>query len=358
MAFAELIRFRKLDKELTDTEFYHSFCKSMGRELIASLLYEYFESNPEATKRATKAQTIIMNKREIIPDQEASYDCIDELPSELISECASWLDYQDYFHFGQCNRTIYYSCYSPPKLHELDLIHVLLVHWNHNPCSNFRGLYPFKNVKELAMEISEFNGLQLSERTTWANNKSLRSLLLSNSQGDDCHEQEFAKNLHLINSDNVRNLTLDSISSNDTQLKILSKFYQIERLDLEECELDISDPERREQSKMSHTNLKQIDGDSYLDASDLISIFCHQLEYLKFYELRKGVLHNCTFPKLYTLRCIWNHFSFESFKDAKTLKKVSVWIDDINTINMICKIVYCDITHLESDIMYLSYDIL
>ena len=171
MTSTELIRFRKLDSELTDDEFFHKFCKTIGRETIVSALYNQFKKNLNETKRATTIQSNIMLKREKKPQQQTSYDCIDQLPSELISECGSWLHFEEYFKFGRCNRNIYYSLYSHPKIHRLalgDIIHKL-------PQS--ANLCAFRNIKELTMNIKSFNELSSLNKATWQNNDSLREAM-------------------------------------------------------------------------------------------------------------------------------------------------------------------------------------
>ena len=99
----------------------------------------------------------------------------------------------------------------------------------------------------------------------------------------------------------------------------------------------ISDHEKRKQLRMSHSNLKHISYNN--DISDLMNIFCHQLESVDFGELEEETLYQCTFPNLYSMSCVWNHFCFRSFKETKTLKKVSVWIHDINIIDSFFKLV-------------------
>ena len=250
MALVEPIRFRKLDKELTDDEFFNPFCKSIGRKMIASALSDYFASKSDEkffnslcksigrdmiasslfvhfkndsnkAYSATKIQSNVMNKREIIPDQPRSYDCIDQLPPKLISECVSWLCCSEYLRFGQCNRTIYYSCYSPSKIQEF--------YWYGVPedYSSPIDLTPFKNIHTLTMEIGQYDESPFSNEWVWKNNKSLKVLDLSNDEGNEEDEESFAQDLHMINKENVRYLSLRCFSWDDPVLKIISRFDQI-----------------------------------------------------------------------------------------------------------------------------------
>ena len=64
MSLSELIKFRKLDTELSDDEFFDKFCKQVGREVIVSALAEHFKNDLEGTKNATSIQSNIMLPRE------------------------------------------------------------------------------------------------------------------------------------------------------------------------------------------------------------------------------------------------------------------------------------------------------
>ena len=80
MALLELIRFRKLDSELTDDEFFNKFCKKIGRDLIISALHERLKGNLDETQRATKIQSNILLARESESSQPSLNGHIDELP--------------------------------------------------------------------------------------------------------------------------------------------------------------------------------------------------------------------------------------------------------------------------------------
>eukprot|EP01083_Nonionella_stella_P073003 197096_1 len=46
---------------------------------------------------------------------------IDSIPSDLIGECASFLDFDDYICFSRCNRKTYIGCNSPATLQTFGL---------------------------------------------------------------------------------------------------------------------------------------------------------------------------------------------------------------------------------------------
>ena len=340
MALAELIRFRILDKELTDNEFFNSFCRSMDRELrevIVSALYDHFKNNLEAAKRATKVQANVLNKQEIIPDQAFSYNCIDELPSELISECASWLAYKEYFHFAQCNRTIYYSCYSQPKIQQLDS--------NLLPYGNLHSmtLRPFKNIQNLSMEIETFEKLNISNKSTWINSVSLQTLSLF-CTGCRIIQSSFASNKHLINSNTVRDLTLTDFSSADCVLKILSRFDQIDRLTMDDIGFSGWDKTARLQAFRSLVNLRNIsisgESTSSAGAWHFISVFHNQLESLHWGHDTNSVLTGKKFPKLRSLTGVcWNNDLLYAFEGAQQLEKLDVYIDGIGSFDSLFQLV-------------------
>ena len=200
------------------------------------------------------------------------------------------------------------------------------------------------------MDIKQYDEARFSNEWpewVWKNNKSLKVLDFSNAGGNEADEESFAHDLYLINNENVRYMTLSCFCWDDAVFKIISRFDQIERLELLRVATCISDPEKRNQLRMSHSNLKHISSNN--DISDLMNIFCHQLESVDFGALEDDSLYQCTFPKLYSLSCIWNHLCFRSFKETKTLKKVSVWFHDINPIGTLFKLManQTSLQHLE-----------
>eukprot|EP01083_Nonionella_stella_P070181 187638_1 len=118
MTCTEAIRFRQLNDELTDEEFDH-FTKSIGRDLLTKCLFSYFQTNSSTAHSVNKTQHKIIESRPTLPDHETTYQCIDQLPSELINNTASFLQSAQYFRFARCNRKLYVSCFFPPMLQQL-----------------------------------------------------------------------------------------------------------------------------------------------------------------------------------------------------------------------------------------------
>ena len=93
-----LINYRLLSDRLTQTEFVsfleQSIVKLNARELFSKLLYDQFKKSPNYIKSFTNLITnIIRDRDQPDPSIFPLPTVISELPSPLISECASYFVY-------------------------------------------------------------------------------------------------------------------------------------------------------------------------------------------------------------------------------------------------------------------------
>ena len=324
MSLSELIRFRKLDQELTDEEFFNKFCKSIGRDLIVALLFTHLKNNLDAVDAVTNIQSNIMNSRDGDSGQTASCDSIDKLPSEMISECGSFLDYKQYFQFSHCNRTIYYSLHAMPKISKLNLDDIIA------KLPKSASLRAFKNIESLKMKPTSFSRLSTSNQATWANNDSLKELELSFGHCNDDEIILFQSQQHMINSSNSGTLTLRRFSSS-VVFDTLLKFENISRLNLDQVRwpddnysfLNLTPTQIREKlPNIRELGLHYVYGPL---ASDLVSAFHLQLKLLDICNSRADEvlsLHqNLLFPRMHYLG-LGGPFNVDAFSRINTLKSI------------------------------------
>eukprot|EP01084_Bolivina_argentea_P315175 545986_1 len=162
----ELIRFRLLVEKLTDEEFELFTLKLIqlyGKNIIISSLFDHFNNHNQKTneqKQYTMTDiTNIINqiinsrkkiKKDIVNNKKdkLSVTNIAQLPSNLISETASFLDMLDYHSFQMTNRIIYVSCNSPCNLKTLFIA----------PYNNHINFHHYPFIEDLSIDnISEFN---------------------------------------------------------------------------------------------------------------------------------------------------------------------------------------------------------
>eukprot|EP01084_Bolivina_argentea_P210702 358538_1 len=127
-----IIKFRLLAAQLQPYES-QQLMQKIGFNKIISLIFNSFVLTFNKTQQHHHELSNIKNIiSDIINsrDQNGSYPNqltntitlqIDELPFEMIGECASYLNIKDYMNFSLCNRNIYCASNSPIKLHELNL---------------------------------------------------------------------------------------------------------------------------------------------------------------------------------------------------------------------------------------------
>ncbi len=123
--------------------------------------------------------TEIIHSRDKKPKQKYLCHKIDELPSSLIGNCASYLKANDFFNFGKVNRKIYISCNNPCKLYYLSF--------------NLFKKYPlslsmkrFKIVNDIGIPIKHFNNkLSETNKKIWCENNSFECVSISNKNGNE-----------------------------------------------------------------------------------------------------------------------------------------------------------------------------
>lgn len=92
---------------------------TLDRSCILSLIKSLQST---AVDRAISTMKQIIQSRDKVPsDALAKVECIDQLSSGLIGEIGSYLNGRDYGRFEQCSRSLYVSCNSPNKVHEVTL---------------------------------------------------------------------------------------------------------------------------------------------------------------------------------------------------------------------------------------------
>eukprot|EP01083_Nonionella_stella_P017693 49557_1 len=148
----DLIEFTLMLKQLNDNEVMQFVTESMkhfGADLIGKLFFNYLMNDSHRTeiKAHTQCAMDIINARKDKPNLTTSYDCIDQLPSTLIAECASYLPLKEYVLFSRCNRQVFVSTNKPFRLYELPLSVSEL-----RRCP--RIMSKFKSVKSIRIHIN------------------------------------------------------------------------------------------------------------------------------------------------------------------------------------------------------------
>eukprot|EP01084_Bolivina_argentea_P269566 458175_1 len=136
----EVIRFRLLVNELQDKEF-NIFLNKLSHDEIISIMLKGFiyihEENLNSNVsninniiyniiklRQSNQPAITDNKLNIVninKQKTVQKIKLNELPSTIIRECASYLDVDDYLDFAQCDGSLYVACNSPCSLQSLDM---------------------------------------------------------------------------------------------------------------------------------------------------------------------------------------------------------------------------------------------
>ena len=119
------LKFKKLAKQLTDNEF-NKFISNLSnifndRDLILNVLCGKFATPSNQVKIITKMNEIIskiiQNRKNNIRKTKATK--LDQLPSAIIGEIASYLDQREYAKFSRSNSTIFIATNSPNNLKTL-----------------------------------------------------------------------------------------------------------------------------------------------------------------------------------------------------------------------------------------------
>ena len=217
----ELINFRSLSDQLTQTE-YLSFIqqiviKSNGRNLINQALFIVFSKTPNQIAPFTNIIFNIIHKRQNneTSDQEPHKTTrIDQLPTSLISESASYLSTEDYIDFSTCNRKTYLSLHQQPRANECNLKNgaFLIKHPKSYSFSIFR------NCEILRINTKHFSqSLSLKNQAIWKNNDKLKQLEIQNISD----VQIFLLRKHII-TDNLQYLLLSDFSNDQLMFKTIT----------------------------------------------------------------------------------------------------------------------------------------
>ena len=113
---------------------------------------------------------------------------MDELPSPIIGEIASFLSQKEYALFSRCNRSVFTSSNSPNTLQQLSMFRMSGMDYSHVQLQN----YP--QIKSLTFLTSKFNTITLPSNTIC--NRLERIFI-------DCDDTKFTRFLN----QNVINLT-------------------------------------------------------------------------------------------------------------------------------------------------------
>merc|ERR1711902_333746 len=106
--------------------------KSLGAHQMMSVLFNHFlavysktQEHDPAVESITNMVSKILNKRKKNKTNDVAMSSnLSSMPPQIIGECASYLDQDDYFDFSFVNRTIYCATDCPITLTELDITNV------------------------------------------------------------------------------------------------------------------------------------------------------------------------------------------------------------------------------------------
>ena len=226
-SLSSAIKFCSLSEELNDAEFgrlLSAICARAGRKLIVAALFEQLrhEDNVNAAESAIGAIHDIMNAREktheIAQPQTVGMHA---LPSELIGEVGSYLNYIDYFDFGEVCRATYTGCNTPCTLRNLDVVD----YEDYSPIC----LQKFPQIRSLHIDLNLFDQFQLPQTSAVCTH--LKKVRLFGDNENDCDINLFMSS-NAIDFSSVTHLTLTSFGNGDddenfsieTLLRLLSKF--------------------------------------------------------------------------------------------------------------------------------------
>eukprot|EP01084_Bolivina_argentea_P227732 384664_1 len=274
----------------------------------------------------------------------------------MISKSASFLSYPDYFRFGQCNRTIYTSCYTSPQIHALRLSSPMF-----KKLPKSHSMIPFKNISVLSMNIKDFNAWSPSNQIVWSNNMNMIELDLFNGGGSHNDAASFNNNQHLINSDNITKLRLSNFNT-VLVCDILSKFTRVQNLRLYNIEVgddyavDVADMVRWFPN-LKDLSLNDVNAEF---VADIMVAFQNQLQSLSIYDpdvyaaIPNTIL---IFPKLNSLN-LWYPRHSDKFKKVPALKNATLVSDEEDIIkafihNMLAQqsLEYLNVQEQESDVI-------
>ena len=242
----KVVQFKTLSLQLTDTEFAQFFSRltqQCGRELILKVLCTQFlkpRSPDNPTGNADDsflddmqriASNIIQSRAPKDIQQQSRITKVDELPSPLIGEIASYSSQRSYARFSRTNRSIFVSTNAPNRLTKL-----LLKRTNSYKTTK---LQHHPHLTHLILDIDKFREFPLP------NDQSiLKRLIAVSFRGKDLIDIDVGDiepfmNQNCIQFDNLKTLCLKQWSANnDTFCRFAAKFPMITHLDLKASYID------------------------------------------------------------------------------------------------------------------------
>ena len=237
VSMEKLINFRSLCDQLTETEYVFFLEQIIAipdvKKAINQAIFALFKQSPNKIQPFTNLISHIIqgrkNKKNKTPSKTTRFG---QLPSPLISECASYLKMREYLNLSKCNRRTYVSLYQKPRLTQCILTNNcwLMQH------PQWYSLSVFRNCQTLTIDTETFNQkLTWKNQSIWKNNNKLNALSLQNYKGMALFLER-----NLIYTDNLNKLVLTNITcdhetytqSAGSFVNVLSRFLMITTLAL------------------------------------------------------------------------------------------------------------------------------
>eukprot|EP01083_Nonionella_stella_P294178 1000285_1 len=200
----ELIEFTLLLEQLDEDELVQYLAVSMkhyGHSLFRKLFFHYFMNHRTDIKEHTQYVSDIINARKDKPNLCTKGPYIDQLPSTLIAECASYLQLNEYVLFAQSNRQIFVSTNKPFKLYQLTESAL-------RKCPQSMSMRKFRAVKSIHICIQNFHQrLSIPNQSVWKDS-SFDKVILSNNCSQDEEQTALFLNKKAINLNKVTALSL------------------------------------------------------------------------------------------------------------------------------------------------------
>eukprot|EP01083_Nonionella_stella_P259106 885006_1 len=240
-SLSEVIRFRASVHKLTDTEF-HQFILTLvqkcGRDILITSLFTMFTSGCDRSSQSLETTLNIIKQiiesRKTKPKPASSSDItMQSLPSALIGNLASYLNFTDYCAFSQANRTVYLGCNTPNTLYRLDLSTI-------NDYSEI-NLAKYSHLRDLSLNLNAFDSFVLPTNGRTVCNR-LQAVRLDAGKRTDVNNVNIAHFIsqNTINTNNVTHLRCEEFGNDEEQnhfpfdafTDLLSQFSNIQDLDL------------------------------------------------------------------------------------------------------------------------------
>eukprot|EP01083_Nonionella_stella_P092263 258224_1 len=370
-AMQPLIRLRLLASRLTQHELQHliqSVIESYTAEQILSLIFNHFVLKYQQTKEhdndVSRIIQMISNVLNARKKTKSTFKpaCgvspkikIDAIPSDMIGECASFLQVSDYVSFSKCNRRTYIGCNSPVTLQSFSLTHESI------GCD----LNRFPLLKKLELYSEAFKHYaELNPKQDTLNN--VRSLTLHNeidfkkpeSRGL-CYETTLLSQcIHIPNiselacSDFGLNHPLFFIDS-ESFCDLLSSFNQVHSLDLTKVFLTDDFDIQSISNILPNLRSLSVEGvnePALLLRNKLLEMYSQQMVAI-IYDESEMDIGVCCFPKLEVIMSVCPNLDslFKIVDNAQYLKHFTCGIREFNDkkIKKIIDTLFCKCVHVQ-----------